>query len=117
MVHRSARHGEIAGDDPWGGETLEWSTTSPPQPYSWVYPPVAQGRSPMWNNSPDAPVVVGLETNKRQILCTTTLDAKPQHRYSMAKNAISPLLLALVTGFGWTLGAVFHTIGLPVFTL
>jgi cytochrome c oxidase subunit 1 len=27
---RSARHGEPAGDNPWGGTTLEWQTTSPP---------------------------------------------------------------------------------------
>jgi cytochrome c oxidase subunit 1 len=27
---RSYRHGEVAGDDPWGGYSLEWATTSPP---------------------------------------------------------------------------------------
>ena len=27
---RSARHGEKAPDDPWGGKTLEWSIPSPP---------------------------------------------------------------------------------------
>jgi len=27
---RSARHGEKAVDDPWGGKTLEWSIPSPP---------------------------------------------------------------------------------------
>jgi cytochrome c oxidase subunit 1 len=29
-VWRSLRTGETAGDDPWGGHTLEWSTSSPP---------------------------------------------------------------------------------------
>jgi cytochrome c oxidase subunit 1 len=29
------RHGEIAGDDPWEGDTLEWLTTSPPPPYNF----------------------------------------------------------------------------------
>jgi cytochrome c oxidase subunit 1 len=29
-VARSLRHGAPAGDDPWGGQTLEWATSSPP---------------------------------------------------------------------------------------
>jgi cytochrome c oxidase subunit 1 len=29
-VLRSAASGAAAGDDPWGGETLEWATASPP---------------------------------------------------------------------------------------
>jgi cytochrome c oxidase subunit 1 len=111
---RSYRHGEIAGDDPWGGETLEWSTPSPPPPYAWVYPPTAQGASPMWDNPADSPVVVGLATDTREILCTTTLDARPQHRYDMAGRSISPLLLAMITGFGWTVGGIFHPAGLLV---
>ena len=29
---RSARRGELAGDNPWDAGTLEWATTSPPPP-------------------------------------------------------------------------------------
>jgi heme/copper-type cytochrome/quinol oxidase subunit 1 len=29
-IIRSNRHGEPAGNDPWGGWSLEWMTTSPP---------------------------------------------------------------------------------------
>jgi len=37
----SRKHGAIAGDDPWGGNTLEWATTSPPPPYNFeTVPPV-----------------------------------------------------------------------------
>jgi cytochrome c oxidase subunit 1 len=111
----SLRHGEPTGDDPWGGETLEWSTASPPRAYSWVHPPTAQGRSAMWQNAPDAPVVVGLPTEPRQVLCTTTLDARPHHRYEMAGNAISPLLLALSTAGLLVIGAAFHPTGVIVF--
>jgi heme/copper-type cytochrome/quinol oxidase subunit 1 len=40
-VVRSWHGGEIAGDDPWGGNTLEWATTSPPPPYNFErVPPV-----------------------------------------------------------------------------
>jgi cytochrome c oxidase subunit 1 len=31
----SWRSGEVAGDDPWEGNTLEWATSSPPPPYNF----------------------------------------------------------------------------------
>src|SRR5438876_854392 len=40
-VVQSWNHGEIAGNDPWKGNTLEWATTSPPPPYNFErVPPV-----------------------------------------------------------------------------
>ncbi len=34
------RHDELAvGNDPWGGRTLEWSTSSPPPPYNFAFIP------------------------------------------------------------------------------
>jgi cytochrome c oxidase subunit 1 len=40
-VVRSWNGGEIAGDDPWTANTLEWATTSPPPPYNFErVPPV-----------------------------------------------------------------------------
>src|SRR5919108_446567 len=40
-IVNSWRHGEIAGNDPWKGNTLEWATTSPPPPYNFErVPPV-----------------------------------------------------------------------------
>ena len=37
---RSSRHGEPCGKDPWGGWSLEWSTTSPPPTPSFDINPV-----------------------------------------------------------------------------
>ncbi|HLY51209.1 MAG TPA: cbb3-type cytochrome c oxidase subunit I [Solirubrobacteraceae bacterium] len=34
----SLRRRELAGDDPWVGQTLEWATTSPPPPQNFIGP-------------------------------------------------------------------------------
>jgi len=43
----SNRHGEVAGDDPWQGNTLEWATTSPPPPYNFERVPPVRSHMPM----------------------------------------------------------------------
>ncbi len=48
MIH-SARRGEPAGDDPWDGWTLEWSTTSPPAEYNFEKLPVVRSSRPLWD--------------------------------------------------------------------
>jgi cytochrome c oxidase subunit 1 len=112
---RSNRRGEIAGPNPWGGETLEWAAASPPARYNFLYPPTAQGRSPMWDNGPDSPVVTGLDPTHRETLVTTTLDAAPDHRYDVHGDSIVPLLLALGTFAALFAGGVFHPVGAPIF--
>ncbi|MGH9589971.1 MAG: cytochrome c oxidase subunit I, partial [Terracidiphilus sp.] len=53
----SARHGEIAGNDPWDAWTLEWGTPSPPPDYNFAKDPVVRSRRPLWDikhpNDPD----------------------------------------------------------------
>ena len=43
----SNRHGEVARDDPWQGNTLEWATTSPPPPYNFERVPPVRSHMPM----------------------------------------------------------------------
>ncbi len=45
----SALKGEPAGDDPWDGWTLEWSTTSPPPEYNFEKLPVVRSSRPLWD--------------------------------------------------------------------
>src|SRR6266566_880821 len=41
------KNGRIAGDDPWEADTLEWATTSPPQPYNFARIPVVHSARPL----------------------------------------------------------------------
>jgi cytochrome c oxidase subunit 1 len=93
----SLRTGALAGDDPWGGETLEWATTSPPRHYNFEYPPVVERRSPMWHNGGEIPVVTGLRTDVRDTLVTTLLEAEPDSKHRHPNPSIWPLLTAVAT--------------------
>ena len=46
---RSVRRGEIAGNDPWDGRTLEWSIPSPPPEYNFAVIPTVHGRDAFWD--------------------------------------------------------------------
>jgi cytochrome c oxidase subunit I len=43
----SWRSGEVAGDDPWEGNTLEWATTSPPPPFNFARVPPVRSFMPL----------------------------------------------------------------------
>ena len=45
---RSLRKGEVAGDDPWDGRTLEWSMPSPPPIYNFAEIPTVHSRDAHW---------------------------------------------------------------------
>jgi len=63
---RSYRWGSVAGDNPWSADTLEWSTSSPPPVYNFLYPPVVEGRYALWDRSVDYPVVAGVRIEDRK---------------------------------------------------
>lgn len=44
----SLANGEVAGNDPWGGATLEWATTSPPPPHNFDTIPTVKDMNPLW---------------------------------------------------------------------
>ena len=45
----SLRGGEIAGDDPWEANTLEWATSSPPPPYNFDRLPEIRSERPLFD--------------------------------------------------------------------
>ncbi len=48
-VVRSRRSGLVAGNDPWGSPTLEWSIPSPPPDYNFASIPTVSSRYPLWD--------------------------------------------------------------------
>ena len=45
----SRKNGEVAGDDPWGAPSLEWSIPSPPPEYNFAVIPTVTSRYPLWD--------------------------------------------------------------------
>jgi cytochrome c oxidase subunit 1/cytochrome c oxidase subunit I+III len=91
---RSVRHGEPAGDDPWGGETLEWSTTSPPPAYNFEHIPVVRSAEPMWDEAEAAEDPAPL-ADGHQTVGTSLLDAEPTQVLDMPGESSAPFLLML----------------------
>jgi len=98
------RAGVVAGDNPWGAESLEWATASPPPHYNFHNIPVVQGLYPIWEATPDAPVVRGMSTKKREALVTSVMDAQPELRFDVPGPSIWPAMVALATGVTFIVG-------------
>jgi cytochrome c oxidase subunit I+III len=97
----SRAHGEPAGEDPWSGDTLEWTTTSPPPEYNFATIPTVRSREPAW----DQPKLQGGAqppedggrplTDGHTTLATTLADAEPQAIVHMPHASPWPLFLTL----------------------
>jgi cytochrome c oxidase subunit 1 len=107
----SLANGRVAGDNPWGADSLEWATHSPPENYVFLYPPVVQSRAPLWSEGADRPVFTGLRSDIRETLVTTLTDAAPDYRQSSPEATIWPFVAALATGVMW-ITAIFTVWGL-----
>jgi cytochrome c oxidase subunit 1/cytochrome c oxidase subunit I+III len=92
-VGLSLLRGRAAGSDPWGGNTLEWATASPPPAYNFGALPVVRSADPNWDRSSgieEGPVLPeGHET-----LATSELDGRPVAALQMPGDSIWPLALA-----------------------
>jgi cytochrome c oxidase subunit 1 len=96
-VLRSYKSGQLADGDPWGGGTLEWSTSSPPPAGNFDFMPVVHGRDPLWEPQRTPAYVTGLSSAHREVLVTSVNDAELDHRLWLPSSSIWPFLSAVAT--------------------
>ncbi|HEX4493664.1 MAG TPA: cytochrome c oxidase subunit I [Acidimicrobiia bacterium] len=104
-VWRSYRGGALAGADPWGADSLEWATTSPPPDNNFDATPVVASRHPLWDQRPlpvarsgpdDATHALGLEgAASRTAALTGGMRAEPGATFPIPEETVLPLVLAL----------------------
>jgi cytochrome c oxidase subunit 1 len=59
-MYTSLRKGQVAGDNPWDGQTLEWACSSPPPDHNFEALPPIRSERPVWDaNHPDLLTRVG----------------------------------------------------------
>ena len=92
---------------------LEWATSSPPQPYNFLFLPTVAGSEPLWEHTADLPVVTGLRHDIQEVLVTTLLDAEPDHRTRLPGPSIWPLITALAVA-GMFIGSIFSPWAVPI---
>ncbi|MGW0435624.1 cytochrome c oxidase subunit I [Micromonospora sp. NPDC003197] len=112
VVH-ALRRGQPAPDDPWGGDTLEWATSSPPAPYNFPVLPEVHSLHPVWDPRTGESMAAGAPEARtlvdgRQTIRTSELDARYEQSIEMPEASFRPLvaatgLLAIFGGllFGW----------------
>ncbi|MBI4410204.1 MAG: cytochrome c oxidase subunit I [Gemmatimonadetes bacterium] len=94
-IVRSRRRGALAGADPWGANTLEWATPSPPPPYGFARIPLVRSRDPLWDDAPGAAPEEPVLAGGRETLGSTVLDAVPEQVVRFPEDSIWPLWAAL----------------------
>lgn len=93
----SQRTGVQAGRNPWNADTLEWSTTSPPQVFGSEHIPLVVSRHPLWddfNEEQDSDDDRVLDWG-RLTPTTTALDAVPVGIATIPDDSLAPLLMSL----------------------
>jgi cytochrome c oxidase subunit 1 len=103
---RSRTTGEVAGGDPWGAATLEWSIPSPPPDYNFAKIPVVTSRSPLWDlKHPE--MSAGAEHTHADPAAIAAAHAVPMHEQTTTQTAKElgipmpfPTAKPLFTAFG-----------------
>jgi cytochrome c oxidase subunit I len=84
---KSRKTGEIAGSNPWGAGTLEWSIPSPPPEYNFAKIPIVTSRYPLWE---------GKEADHESARINAQEGKTPADLdIAMPYSTIKPLLVAL----------------------
>ena len=81
-----------ASNDPWGANTLEWLTSSPPEHYNFAHIPIVASRDPLWDDGYTAGPAYD---EGRLTPRTSVLDATLEKVMEMPEDDIWAVLLAL----------------------
>jgi cytochrome c oxidase subunit I+III len=102
----SRRHGAPAGPDPWGGDTLEWATDSPPAEWNFTSSPIVNSPHPLWDQQP-LPYVTSTNgsveeraqgpegTAYREAAVTTGFDAKGDGLLAIPEPSLAPAIAGI----------------------
>jgi cytochrome c oxidase subunit 1 len=107
------KFGVVAGSDPWGADTLDWSVSSPPPPFNYVFLPTVRSVTPLWDRQPGDAVVIGMNSRRRELLVTRTLDAEPHHTAHIPRDSIWPVIFAGAAAIG-LIGGIFKAYFYPI---
>jgi cytochrome c oxidase subunit I+III len=113
---RSYVRGDVAGENPWGADTLEWSTSSPPPVYNFLHLPVVEGRYALWDRTADAPSVSGIRVDCREVLVTDVMDGEPSNKTDFPTPTIWPFVAAVATS-AMFIGSIFTAWAVPIGTV
>ncbi|GIG90467.1 cytochrome c oxidase subunit I [Plantactinospora endophytica] len=99
VVH-ALRRGDPAPDDPWGGDSLEWATSSPPKPYNFAVIPRVRSLHPVWDPATAESTGPGADEDRilaegRRTLFTSEFDGRPERAVEMPEETLKPLVAAV----------------------
>jgi cytochrome c oxidase subunit I+III len=98
----SLLRGERVGNDPWGGDTLEWSTTSPPPAYNYAVIPTISSPYAMWDTRDRERDAARLERGEgvfargHETALSSAQDARLEEVLAMPPHSIWPALAGAV---------------------
>jgi heme/copper-type cytochrome/quinol oxidase subunit 1 len=102
---RSQLRGAPAPPNPWDGDSLEWSISSPPPDYNFAAMPVVAGRHPLWDGAPEAIELAADEPSTRALgvagaldkvmPVSEGLDARPQDVLGIPSPTYLPFVAAV----------------------
>lgn len=117
--------GQIAGNDPWKADSLEWSVASPPPNYTFYFLPIVASRHPLWitdshgessHYSQLGTAMAGQPLTWRGTLVTDATDATPQAIQFLPSPCYVPFWTAVAT-LGAALGILLQAYILSAFAI
>ncbi len=115
--------GPAAGPDPFGGGTLEWSTTSPPPHYNFPVIPVVRSAYPNWDREDREADRARLRRGElvydegHETPAATVVDAVPDEVLEMPSESPWPLVLSVCAAGLFVMLLVRHYVVAGVFAL